>query len=261
MGGVENDVMESEFGVLATWTADAVRVLGPEYAVPAACKGSASPAMLEWLGRTCGLEQSQVLMDVGGGLGGPAAFARREFGSRPIVLEPMAAACRAASELFGLPALAAEGGRLPIADDSADAVWCLGVLCTTPDKSALVGEIARVMRPGARLGLLVFTADDPRPEGAPEGNEFPAEQELPGLLSKHGLEVTHSIATEDLPEHPDQEAWRSRADEVEALVGRLHAGEARLAEALDQQQRMGRLIQDRVVRAVLVGARVLNSAN
>lgn len=67
MGDVENDVMENEFGVLATWTADAVRVLGPEYAVPAACKGSASPAMLEWLGRTTGLGQGQVLMDVGGG--------------------------------------------------------------------------------------------------------------------------------------------------------------------------------------------------
>ncbi len=256
MGDVENDVMENEFGVLATWTADAVRVLGPEYAVPAACKGSASPAMLEWLGRTTGLIQGQVLMDVGGGLGGPAEFARGEFGARPVVLEPMVAACRAASELFDLSALAAEGGRLPVADNSADVVWCLGVLCTTPDKSGLIAEIARVMRPGARLGLLVFTADEPRPDGAPEGNEFPAEEELPVLLGKHGLEVGRSIAAEELPDHPDQDIWRSRADEVEALVGQMHAGDDRLAQVLDQQRRMGRLIQDQVVRAVLVAANV-----
>jgi SAM-dependent methyltransferase len=258
MGGIENEVMENEFGVLAQWTADAVRVLGPEYAVPAACKGSASPAMLEWLSRTCGLRENIVLTDVGGGLGGPAEFARGEFGARPIVVEPMIAACRAASELFGVPALAAEGARLPLMDDSADVVWCLGVLCTTRDKSALIGEIARVMRPGARLGLLVFAADEPRPAGAPEGNEFPSEEELPGLLGKHGLELTHSVAAADLPDHPDQGTWQRRADEVEALVGRMHAGDARLAEALDQQQRMGGLIQDQVVRAVLVGASVFN---
>ncbi|WP_460624389.1 class I SAM-dependent methyltransferase [Kineosporia babensis] len=243
--------MESEFGAVAAWTADAVRILGPEYAVPAACQGSADPLMLEWLARECRLAQRTVLLDVGGGMGGPATFAAREYGARPVVLEPMIAACRAAADLFGLKALACEGSRLPVADESADAVWCLGVLCTTPDKTELLEEIARVMKPAARLGLLAFVSDQPRPPGAPEGNDFPSETELPGLLEKTGLEVTALV---DPPESADH-AWQRRADEATALIGQLHAGDPRLDEARDQQQRIKKLIGDGVVRAKLLSAR------
>ncbi|GLY30045.1 SAM-dependent methyltransferase [Kineosporia sp. NBRC 101731] len=244
--------MEAEFGVQALWTAEAVRELGPEYAIPAACKGSASPAMLRWLGQVCGLRENDVLADVGGGLGGPAAFAAREYRVRPIVLEPMVEACRAARSLFGVPALSVLGDRLPLADGCADAVWCLGVLCTTPDKPALLEEIARVLKPGAGLGMLVFTADEPRPAGAPEGNEFPCEDELPGLLEKHGLEVAAVVAGEGLQDHG--QGWTRWAAEVSALVGRRHAGDPRLDEAREQERRIGELIADGTVRARLLGA-------
>lgn len=249
MSGVESDAMQAEFGVLATWTADAVRILGPEYAIPAACKGSASPAVLEWLAR--GLRPDSVLADVGGGMGGPAAYAAGHFGVRPIVLEPMVAACRAATRLFGVPALACDGAELPVADQSMDAVWCLGVLCTVQDKDGLLGECARVLKPGGSLGLLVFTSEEPRPEGAPEGNVFPAEADLPGLLGKQGFEIIETASTSDLP---DTDAWKHRAEEVEALVGQLHAGDPLLDDALDQESRIGRLIRDGVVRGTLVRA-------
>jgi SAM-dependent methyltransferase len=253
MSGVANEAMENEFGVLATWTADAVRVLGPDYAIPAACRGSASPAALEWLGRECRLDKGMVLADVGGGMGGPAAFAESRFGVRPIVLEPMAAACRAAAELFATPALACDGAALPLADASADAVWCLGVLCTTSDKNGLVAEIARVLKPGGRLGLLAFTSDEPRPAGAPEGNEFPSESDLPVLLGKHGLEVTTTIAADTLTDREDGR-WRQLAEETEALVGQLHAGDPRLAEAQEQERRIGQLLKSDVVRGTLLSA-------
>jgi SAM-dependent methyltransferase len=199
------------------------------------------------------LREGMVLADVGGGMGGPAAFAAEHFKVRPVVLEPMTAACQAASDLFDMPALASDGGRLPLADSSADAVWCLGVLCTTPDKAGLVGEIARVLKPGATLGLLAFTSDQPRPEGAPEGNEFPSEAELPGLLGRFGLEVTGTIAADDLSD-PADEAWRTRAEEAEALVGKLHAGEPEFEEAQEQARRIGKLLKDGVVRGTLLGA-------
>ncbi|MCE0537095.1 class I SAM-dependent methyltransferase [Kineosporia rhizophila] len=246
--------MESEFGVQATWTADAVGLLGAEYAIPAACKGSASPAVLDWLAAECRLRPEMLLTDVGGGLGGPTAFAARHHGIRPLVLEPMVAACAAATQLFSVSALACEGARLPLADESADAVWCLGVLCTTSDKTGLVEEIARIMKPGAALGLLVFTSDQPQPPGAPEGNEFPSEAELPGLLDRAGLEITGSIRAADLPADDRAEEWDRQAAEVQALVERLHTGDPRLSEAQEQERRIGRLIGDGVVRANLLAA-------
>ena len=81
---------EAEFDTMASWTADAVKALGPEYAIPAACRGSGNPAALEWLGRALDLAPGRLLVDVGAGIGGPAAFARAEFEVRPVLLDPMA---------------------------------------------------------------------------------------------------------------------------------------------------------------------------
>ncbi|GAB6897622.1 class I SAM-dependent methyltransferase [Kineosporia succinea] len=245
--------METEFGLMAAWTADAVREIGSRHAIPAACRGSAGPAMLRWLARECRLRANTLMVDVGGGLGGPAAFAQREYGVRALVLEPMPEASREARVLLGVPGWTARGDALPLADRSADAAWCLGVLCTTPDRTALLAEIARVLKPGARLGVLVFTADVPRPRGAPEGNDFPQEAELPGLLGDQGLEMVSTIAGDLLHDRQEGE-WRQLADEVEARVRQRHRGDRRLDAALEQERRIGRLLKDGVVRPVLISA-------
>ena len=41
--------MEAEFDVVARWTEEAVAELGPEYAVPAGCRGTGSPSAFAWL--------------------------------------------------------------------------------------------------------------------------------------------------------------------------------------------------------------------
>ena len=43
------DAQEIEFDLLAGWTEDAVGELGPEFAIPAGCRGSGSPSDLAWL--------------------------------------------------------------------------------------------------------------------------------------------------------------------------------------------------------------------
>ncbi|CNF53505.1 methyltransferase family protein [Mycobacterium tuberculosis] len=95
--------MTAEFDDVARWTADAVELLGERHAIPAACRGSADPAALAWLGEACELAAGTTLLDVGAGAGGPAAWAAERFGVRPVLLERMPAACRAAARLFGLP--------------------------------------------------------------------------------------------------------------------------------------------------------------
>jgi hypothetical protein len=49
MSELASEAMESEFGTVAGWTEEAVRALGPEYAVPAGCRGSGSEGALRWL--------------------------------------------------------------------------------------------------------------------------------------------------------------------------------------------------------------------
>ncbi len=41
--------MSAEFDTVAAWTAEAAVDIGPEYFLPAACRGSASPGALRWL--------------------------------------------------------------------------------------------------------------------------------------------------------------------------------------------------------------------
>ncbi|MEZ0075479.1 class I SAM-dependent methyltransferase [Planotetraspora sp. GP83] len=106
---------------------------------------------------------------------------------RPILVEPMPAAGRAAARPFGLPVIAADGRRIPLRTGSADAAWCLGMLCTVRDKAAVLSEIHRVLKPGASLGLLVVVARDPQTLPAPDGNHFPTQRELLALLADAGF--------------------------------------------------------------------------
>jgi len=245
MTELESEAMEAEFDTVAGWTEEAVRALGPEYAIPAGCRGSGSEGALRWLADRLDLESGTRLLDSGAGVGGPAGWLRAERGLRPVCAEPMAAAARAGRRLFGLPSVVAVAQWLPFADASFDAAWCLGVLCTTSDKAGLLTELRRVLVPGARLGLLVFVADGPLPPPLPEGNEFPSEAETRRLLADAGFELTEA-ADADLGDSPEE--WTRRADAVEAEVERRHGGDPAFGQAKEQSRRVGRLLADGALR-------------
>ena len=245
MTELESEAMEAEFDTVAGWTEEAVRALGPEYAIPAGCRGSGSEGALRWLADRLDVGPDTRLLDSGAGVGGPAGWLRAERGLRPICAEPMAAAAGAGRRLFGLPSVVAVAQRLPFADASFDAAWCLGVLCTTSDKAGLLNELRRVLVPDARLGLLVFLADAPLPPPLPEGNEFPSEAGTRRLLADAGFELT--VAAEaDLGDSPEE--WIRRADAVEAEVERRHGGDPAFGQAQEQSRRVGRLLADGALR-------------
>ena len=248
----DDSALDVEFDVFATWTLEAVQRLGPDHAIPAGCRGSASPGALAWLGEACELAVGSSLVDVGGGVGGPAAFAAERFGVRPILVEPMLGACRAARTLFGMPSLAGSGDRLPLASGSVDAAWCLGVLCTTTEKAELIGELRRVLRPGASLGLLVFVGAQPHPPGSPAGNEFPTSAKVLELLAEAGFDVVEQVDADDFAEAPL--SWTERADRVRHAIEQAHAGDPRFVLAQDQQQRIGHLLATGQVTGKLLHA-------
>jgi SAM-dependent methyltransferase len=245
---LESDAMEAEFDTVAGWTEEAVRALGPEYAVPAGCRGTGSEGALRWLADRLELDPGTRMLDSGAGVGGPAGWLAAERGLRPVCAEPMAAAVRASRRLFGLPSVVALGQQLPFADASFDAAWCLGVLCTTSDKAEALGELRRVLRPGARLGLLVFVADGPLPPPLPEGNEFPSEAELRDLLTDAGFALGET-GTADLGD--SSEEWTERAGAVEAEIARRHGGDPAFEQAEENSRRVGRLLSKGALRTWL----------
>lgn len=240
----------AEFDEVAGWTADAVEQLGAAYAIPAACRGSANPAGLAWLAEACELSAGTTLLDVGAGVGGPAAWAAERFGVRPILLEPMPAAARAAVRLFGLPVLAADGARIPLRAGSVDAAWCLGVLDIVRDKGAVLREIHRVLRPGGSLGLLVVVAQGRQLLPAPEGNVFPTRRELTGLLTAAGFEPAEQI---DLPDRAPA-SWTRRAERVAAVVASRHRSDHAHAVAARQERAFTRLFAAGQIAVRLVHA-------
>ncbi len=239
---------------MASWTADAVEELGEEHALPAACRGSGSPAALRWLADRMGLGPGMRLLDSGAGVGGPARLAQETHGVVPTLVDPMEGACRAAERLFGLRALVGDGAALPVGSGEYDAGWSLGVLCTVEDKAAQVAELQRVVAAGGAVGFLVFVRTVEELTDPPEGNYFVTEDELDDLLRDAGLEVEDRAWLGDFDSPPQD--WQDAADAVDDVVRREHGHDESFQEAQCNQGRMISLLQDGSVAGRLVVCRV-----
>jgi SAM-dependent methyltransferase len=243
--------MDDEFDVVAGWTEEAARALGPGHAVPAGCRGSGSVGSLRWLADRLDLRPGARLVDSGAGVGGPAAWLAGDRQVQPVCVEPMAGAVHASRRLFGLPTVLGAAQALPLAGGSADAAWCLGVLCTTDEKAAALAELHRVLVPGGRLGLLVFARTGPLRSAPPDGNVFPTAEELDALLAGAGFGV-RARGVADLHDNPP--GWAEAADAVDAEVERRHGGDPRWVRAQEQSGRMGTLLGSGDVEPLLVVA-------
>ena len=243
MTGDVGDPMAAEFDTVAEWTAEVAACLGPEYHVPAACRGSGQPAALDWLLAGLRPGPGDPMPDVGAGMGGPAAYAVGQAGVRPVLVEPEPGACRAAARLFRAPVIQADATALPFADASAGLAWCLGVLCTAPGydaQLAMLRELHRIVRPGGRIGLLVYLAVTPKLDDPPKGNHFPASTDLHSMLRRAHLDVLAVADTRKMPEPP--RGWRDRAAAVERELRRRFGSTPQLSAATEQSDRIGRLL-------------------
>lgn len=250
--GPPDDPMHAEFDTVAGWTADVALDLGPDSFLVAGCRGSASPGALRWLLDRLDAGTSDRLLDCGAGVGGPAAFAASEVGVRPVLTEPEHEACRAARRLFGLPVVLA-ASRLPFGPETFDVAWSLGVLCTVPDQPELLAELRRVLRPGGRLGLLVFVAQTDRLEDPPTGNASPTEARLEELLDGAGLAVVDSASAADFAASPAW--WQQQEAAVEAELEARHGDDAAWQTAKQQSAAIGRLLESGELAGRLLVAR------
>jgi 2-polyprenyl-6-hydroxyphenyl methylase/3-demethylubiquinone-9 3-methyltransferase len=113
------------------------------------------PARLAHLDRAGVDWRGKTVVDVGCG-GGYLAEALAGRGARVIGVDPSpgaiaAARAQAARSGSGADYRLGPGGALPVADAVADGAACVDVLEHVEDVDAVLAEIARVLRPGARL--------------------------------------------------------------------------------------------------------------
>lgn len=251
--------MVEEFNTVPTWTADAVAELGPDVALPAACRGSGSLAGLDWLADRLGLGRGTRLLDSGAGLGGPSEYAASTRGAAPLLVEPMEGACRAAARLFGHQVVVGDGAALPFQDGSFDAAWSLGVLCTVDDKVRHLAELARVVARTGTIGLLVFLRTQERLPSQPDGNTFPDRFEIETALRHAHLRIVDEMLMSDLPDSPDD--WHRSVSRVSSVIERDHGHEDGYVVAQDQSDKVSRLVSAGLLAPHLLSCRAQPSGS
>jgi SAM-dependent methyltransferase len=194
-----------------------------------------------------------TLLDCGAGVGGPAAYAARHRAVRPVLVEPEAGACRAAHSLFAHPLVRADATNLPVHDESFDAAWSLGVLCTLRNQLGLLTELRRVVRPPGRIGLLAFVARTSTPGEQPEGNHFPTQVSLAHLLDTAGLRIEARCGISDLAGAPPE--WQRRVDAVTAALRDRHCHTRAWQLAEHQADLVASLLTDSAVTGELLSLR------
>ncbi len=116
-------------------------------------------ALTDELVRALGVGPGDVVVDVASGPGSSARRAAAATGCAVIGVDLAPAGTPAGDGVVrtsGAPAVRFVGGdaeALPLADASMDGALCECAFCLFTDKPAAAREIARVLRPGARLAL------------------------------------------------------------------------------------------------------------
>jgi SAM-dependent methyltransferase len=122
------------------------------------------------------LQPGETVVELGSGAGFDAVLAARQV--RPtgrvigVDMTPaMLEKARANATALGLENLEFRQGyleELPIEDATADVVISNGVINLSPDKEAVFGEIARILKPGGRIQIADIVVQQAVPDAAKE---------------------------------------------------------------------------------------------
>ena len=136
-------------------------------------------ALTHRLGKLVDIQPDQLVLDVACGRGASAVAVARSFHCRVVGVdlggESIAAASRLAAEgnMDGrVSFLQGDGETLPLSPGSFDAALCECSMSLFPDKAQGCAEIARLLRPGGRLGISDVTVEAGMPARGIEGHRW-----------------------------------------------------------------------------------------
>ncbi|WP_119070364.1 class I SAM-dependent methyltransferase [Rubrobacter indicoceani] len=171
-----------------------------------------------------GITAEMRVLDVGGGLGGPARTLASQVGCTVEVLDLTEEFCRVGRELTartGLDGLVffTHGNALdiPFPAASFDAVWTQHSTMNIPDKPRLYSEIRRVLKPGGKLVMHeIFTAGE-------QDIHFP----VPWAKTPA---ISHLVTQEEARETISESGFRNVAwtDETDSSAGWFRERAARM---------------------------------
>jgi arsenite methyltransferase len=157
--GSAEDVPKNTGAVQAAWASPIGSMLYDNAQALSRRVLSAWQLPIEWLN----IPPGGIALDVGSGPGNVTASLARAAGPDGLALgvdisEPMLARATRAEAGPHVGFLRADAQRLPLRDDTVDAVVSIAALQLIPDPAAALAEMARVLRPGGRLAVMVPTA-------------------------------------------------------------------------------------------------------
>lgn len=171
-GSVPRDEYVSEYGHESMWRntamADAERARDLAARLERRAKADDEVAARETYLTLLDISVGDRVLDVGCGSGAVTRDIARRVGERGLAvgldpsLELLAVARRLAAEAGLDDRIEFREGnvlRLPFPDGSFDVVVCATVLSHVPEGEAAISELARVLRPGGRVGVFDFDAD------------------------------------------------------------------------------------------------------
>jgi arsenite methyltransferase len=196
-------------------------------------------ALTRRLANALGLRSGHRVADIASGPGATACTLATEYDVMVDGVdlgESTVERARAAAEQAGLSDKVrfhlGDAERLPLPDDTFDALVCECAFCTFPDKATAAAEFARVLRPGGRVGITDVTVAG---TGLPEElttlaawvacvADARSVHEYTEILAGAGLRTTRA--------EPHDDAIARMIDQVEARIRLLRMSAAdRLAAA------------------------------
>lgn len=141
------------------------------------------------------IRPGEALADLACGAGGPGLWMARESGASLIGVDPSPAGLAAARQRARDAGLAGRARfqhgtfeRTNLADGAAGALMSIDAFQYAPGKRAAFAEFARIMRPGARAGIVCFEVDPATVAGLPVLGVDPVADYRP-LITAAGLNV------------------------------------------------------------------------
>lgn len=141
------------------------------------------------------IRPGETLADLACGAGGPGLWMAKESGASLVGIDPSAAGLAAAGQRASDAGLADRARfqqgtfeHTSLGDGAAGAVMSVDAFQYAPGKRAAFAELARILRPGARVGIVCFEVDPAKVAGVPVLGVDPVADYRP-LMAAAGLHV------------------------------------------------------------------------